>query len=105
LGVMVSANAYLGLPTLAYVAIRWAIRAARKPQLSTGYPPQPPYPLLYVVPPPQTMPRRHAPQAHLRPARVPRVPARPAQTPVYWGRTVVGWADESGNVHIDRRHA
>jgi len=50
------------------------------------------------------MPRRHAPQAHLRPAKVPRVPAKPARTPIYWGKQHVGYEDEQGIIHLDRQH-
>ncbi len=70
-------------------------------------PPYPPYRTrapLSSVPPSQTMPRTPAPQTHPRPAKAPKA-ASPAQTPIYWGRQRVGWEDERGIIHLDRKPA
>jgi hypothetical protein len=111
LGVMVSANVYLAIPVLIAWGMCQVVRAARTPQQSTLYSPQPAYPPLSIVPPPQAIPRRHATGVHPRSPRTPRTPrvpggtTKPAHTLVYWGRAVVGWEDEQGNVHFDRKPA
>jgi hypothetical protein len=137
LGIIASANLYIGTPVLLVAALWWARHSLRSNRQRVG-----PYPLPHRVvvreqPTPQTTkllapphitpapapapvsratkhPRPtsadRVPQFSARPT-LPKLPAEPAKprgptrTPVYWGRTVIGWEDEQGNVHFDRKGA